>query len=849
MKKILHKLCVLVALFAVSTAASFAQTVFSKTVTADYDEAFTPTRVSFPLTDLATALDTDTATLAAQLDEFINNKSGDLDFNLIYGEGKYDGKTQTSAVGGGGFWMTQNGDRIDYAADGCVWFTELEYSVEDNVFTFRCGQYPERTSGLTCHANYEMSYNGKDANFEITYIVSSKVEIIPNEKMTFSGLTEAGSADLTISVPQTTSSQAKTYGFEVKDIADKLGVDKDQLVKYFEKFMFVRYYDEGNSEMKDSINGGYSYTANGNGYYWSQLMDENTGKVTEECYSSYATTEAVIYTYGYTYTGDSLYLNLGQYQGQAKENGTYKATVYICNNEAQYYALNLTVNVTKSEALPFSQMTCAGVYTDNVTIVPGYTAAVTRTIPSNIVEEIAELTGVANGDAHFYTYTDSLKTAITDSYSANAGFWYGKDGYIGNYGDEDAAMYIEWVTANNYSSFNVGQYIKTAIENGDSTTAAMLVVGEKSYYVLQFTLKVKDTVGERENWQIVATQEFDVQLVASQPAQVDTKGNVYKTILDWTGIKETLGMTAVTANDIYTWKSYQEEWVPDSLTNSNSCYGFGTGNGFWMSKDGRERANWSDSCAYAIYIQDVATDTASICYWMFDGAQKANTSTDTAYVAEIFVINSNNGSAYKLVLNITFVNDPSERTTQVVPVGSEKQTLIIRSDSWNDEAEGYGASFDLTNALTALGITEDEVMSCTWRVRNAAGRYAAAEGFAEMQATVFNANGEMVADDAEDQTYTIWYNEDTKQLCIYFLQNDGAYPAEDFACTIHVQMVYDTQSYGFNITLGSSEEAVGIQSVSNDVKASKGIYTLAGQRVSNASKGLYIINGKKVLVK
>ncbi|MCQ2112146.1 MAG: hypothetical protein MJY95_02250 [Bacteroidaceae bacterium] len=48
----------------------------------------------------------------------------------------------------------------------------------------------------------------------------------------------------------------------------------------------------------------------------------------------------------------------------------------------------------------------------------------------------------------------------------------------------------------------------------------------------------------------------------------------------------------------------------------------------------------------------------------------------------------------------------------------------------------------------------------------------------------------------------------------------------------------------------TTPEAVGIEDVKTAQSvAKKGIYTLAGQKVSNASKGLYIMDGKKVLVK
>lgn len=851
MKKILHKLGVLAAFFVAGSMTCFAQ--FSAEATADYDETYAITPLSISLSQLAETLGTDTIALTDALDSYFTDGSGNITFTLVYngGASTYDGVSDCSSNVYGGFWMTADGNKTTWGeTTGAVWCEEPSYDTSTDEMIFNCCQFPGQSSGQNCHANLQIAYNGKYAVIELAYNVKSKVEIIPNEGLTFSGLTQAGSADLTISVPKTTSSKANSYGFAVSDIADKLGVDKDELAKYFENYMFVRYYDEANSVMKDSINGGYTYTTNGNGYYWTQLTDDATGKVTEDCYSSTSTTEAVMYTYGYTYDGDSLYFYLGQYQGRTAENDTYKATVYLCNNEAQYYALNLTVNVTKSEALPFEKMTCAGTLNFSNKYVTASANTVQVSLTDDEVSAIENALNVENGDVVFYAYES--EGVPSDNSTANVGgFWLNKTGYICNWADEDAAMYVQPVTANNFSVFDTGLSGKTALQDGDTATTSIIIMGETSYYQLNFEFIVKNVIGDLENWKVVATQEYEAQLVYSQGyKQKDAAGNAYTIKLDWAGVKEAIGATSISANDVYAWKTYQSEWIPDSLTNSNSCSGDLTGNGFYMSRDGRSRATWNDYGAYGIYFASVATDTAYTIFYVRNDRPDsiAAPSVDSTYVGEFFVANSNNSKVVKLVFTINFVNDPSERTTQVISVGSEKQTQVVTAESENSDADGYVVGLDLTNALAALGITEDELYSCTWRARNASGKYVNAEGFDAAEAVMFNAQGQMVSGDAPDQAYSFWYSEEAKSLCMSFLGE--SYPTEDFSCTIYLQLVYEGQSYGLTITVGSSEAAVGINSISNDVKAAnKGIYTLAGQRVSNASKGLYIINGKKVLVK
>ena len=49
--------------------------------------------------------------------------------------------------------------------------------------------------------------------------------------------------------------------------------------------------------------------------------------------------------------------------------------------------------------------------------------------------------------------------------------------------------------------------------------------------------------------------------------------------------------------------------------------------------------------------------------------------------------------------------------------------------------------------------------------------------------------------------------------------------------------------------LGFGEDATGVETLKQEVKAGNQYFNLAGQRVAQPTKGLYIVNGKKVIVK
>lgn len=873
MRKTLQKLCAFTALFVLSTMSSFAQ--YKGSATSKYIGDYKPTTaISFPLTDVAATLGTDTTTLMNAIDAFwaitttLDKSSAPIDFLLVYNGTAYASSDHNQGEAGG-WWMNSAGEKTDWGFAGAIWYVMPDYDKENNTFSISCGQcsfYDETngidnrppTDGVTCTASFQLTYNGKTATFDITYIIKPK-NIKPTTDMKYSSLDIVKTINHTVSQPQTKSNKVLADTIVVEGLASTLGIDAAELADDLDAHLFVRdYNNDKDPYLKDSIKSDFSGDSS-NGYLWSKRINNETDQQElDSCYSGAIDAEAVTVfrTQDIAFSNDTIFMNVGQYNGNAKEGSTYTGTILICNTEGKAVEVNVNLAVTKSEALPFTKMTCVGTYTSTVTMTPG-TLYKTVTIPEDIVAEIEEKTGVVNGDAIFYAYADSTCQDITDVPTANnGGFWYLQNGYQGKWVNDftSNSMYVQPITYANYSSFEVGPNNKTYLQDGDSMTVALLVVGDNNYYILNFQLKLKSTVGERENWHIVNTYEYDAQLIKKQGyVQADADGNLYTIKLEWTKIKSDLGMESVTATDIYAWDTYQSSWIPDSLTNvTTSCTGGDGatgGNGFYMSKDGRQNLGWSTNSAYAIYIASVSSDTAYTVFYVHPETV-ANTSKDTAYVSEIFVVNSDNGNVVKLVYNIQFVESVSDRVAQVLPaeeVGKETLTLVLSEDK--DTGGIYMFDLDLAKACEALNLSDEELASAEWQVKkNSSGSLTVpSEGFEGAEICQFDSTG-IYTTAPEDAAFNLGVETDP-DVVIYVGVNGDV--TEDTGFTTKIALVYDQKAYVFNLVIaGSEEKATGINSVSDAKEnAVKGIYTLAGQRVNHASKGLYIINGKKVLVK
>ena len=846
MMKTLRNLLTLVALFAFTAAqAQFSATIEQEIWEDSYGDA---TLAEFSLSEVASALGTDTATLVAALDAeseafydaededtyYASVATNDVRFQVLYngGEQLYPqagyGYTQGYY---GGFWMLEDCTPCTWGDDGMAFYNYIGWDADEDVFYVAEGQAPGYFSvGDEVYANYLLTVNGSSVTFGITLSITAAEEVDITVDNVYANLTILDSIVVTVEEKPRTTYTADYVYIDFSQYVDKLGVTSSSLENYMEYYVYTRGYDYTNYVWTDTLNN--DFTADEPGFWFAQTYDEMTDSYSNECYSADYSSESIFFigTVAYDADSDTLYYYVGQYPGNCDENTSYWGTFYIVNG-TNAVAVTTILSVTEEEQIDFSEMTLAGSEWQQVVIEAEYEDA---TMIEVDMDAICELLGIDSGDYSYYAYKS--EGVLTNSSTANyGGFWFDIDGYVCSYGATGCAMYIEPYSTSYLNYLNVGQYVFTEIPEGDSLTCSLIVLGTTSYYQIDVNLKVEEAVVKDsvdiDEWTVVYTIEENIQLIADDD---DYELQTYEMDLD--AILNYTGLDALDSKCLYTWASaYTGGWDPSDLTNDYSCTPYP---GFWMSADGTYNYEFSSSCAYGMTFTYA---TGEIIFYNYPGA---NATGDT-YTSYFYIVNVENGNVVQLILDIEFVDE----IVEITDAGEEDIIIVLDDDLVNDDGEYYTEN-DLSTMYSTLGMTSDEYDTGIWYVASSSSRYTQPDTWA-IESTNFDADGYYTTDDAET-VFSVVYDDVEGQFIASLF---GEPIDDDVIYTTSFYYRYDYSRYYFNIVLATSEElATAISSLNSDsADEAEGIYDLSGRRLSNdvksLAKGLYIINGKKVLIK
>lgn len=760
----------------------------------------------FTLTEVAAALQTDTATLAAALDAWYNydeesgaEKPADM-FFLKSGDALVADYNTTAP---GGFWMTSDYQVAPYG-EGTVFYEDIWFDQAEDFFGIYLGQYPNALKdGATLTPTFVLKHGDKQVTFDITYIVKP-LPTMPEAELEIAKLEIVGETEITVTQYPRTGYDADVVKVSIAGVAESFGLDKEIFATMIPNQMYQAYTDDTYGMKVDSLLAIRYYDG------WVGLaFAENGDTLTEACAKSYSSADARFYTNAWSYNeeNDTLTCNLGQSPEKLVAGDNFYSYVYIVyGNKAFRIKYNLVI-----EAAPYVDPN------DFVSI--GTSTYVVEQINltdysySEIyvpIDSIAELLGTTATALSFQA--TGPEGGFTSSSTANAGgYWMTQNGIVCSW--NSGIFFVEPQATGDYSVLHVGQHAINQLSVGDEAHTLMYLVNGTQYYTLDITLKITQGEAVAQEFESVATRNFTVQ-------QLLNTGYAWSDQTAAIPFEQIDALIGTTEPVLY---AISNDSVAE-FTKSYTCTPYP---GFWLTPDGR-RTSWGANSTWGISSAYVSSSSAYTinCIQYHEGV-----ATGDVFTGQFYLVNEETGKMITINLTYQIVDEIVELDV----VGEEWINLPI---SMNDMMVDY----DFAKVATALGLESVEALFDGYYAKGmkADGTYSESVDIVN-NGVSFNASGAY----QEYASYGILVTEDFTQFLTY--SNDDI--SAPFKLEVTMCFQIDSKCYVIHITLlDEASYADGIESINADSKAGK-IYNLQGQEVAAPAKGIYIMNGKKVVIK
>ena len=783
---------------------------FKATVEQYANTDYSTVAAEFKLTEIATALETDTATLAAALNAWYNydeesgaEKPADM-FFLKSGE-ELVADYSTNAPGG--FWMSSDYRNVGHG-DEAAFYEDIWFDSAEDLFGIYLGQYPNALKdGATLTPTFVLKHGDKQATFDITYIVNP-LPTMPEAELEIAKLEIVGEAEVTVTQYPRTGYDADVVKVSIAGVAESFGLDKEVFATMIPNQMYQAYTDDTYGMKVDSLLA--------IGYYdgWVGLaFAENGDTLTEACAKSYSSADARFYTNAWSYNGenDTLTCNLGQSPEKLVAGDNFYSYVYIVyGNKAFRIKYNLVI-----EAAPYvdpNDFVSIGTSTYVVEQVNLTDYSYSEIyIP---IDSIAELLGTTATALSFQA--KGPEGGFTSSSTANAGgYWMTQNGIVCSW--NSGVFFVEPQASGDYSVLHVGQHAVNQLSVGDEAHTLMYLVNGTQYYTLDITLKIVQREAVAQDFESVATRNYTVQAIDANYAWSEIANSAsipFADIYNLIGTTEPV-LYALNVDSVAAQKG--EKYTKD--------YTMGEKPGFWLNEEGRQ-APWGSAPWGITGLNSTADNFIIQCIQMQDMGVVGD-----VYTGQFFLVNEENNKM--LTINLTY--QIVETIIQAEIVGEEWINLPVSVD---DAAVDY----DLTKVATAFGLESVDALFEGYYVKGLKADGTYTEGLDAIgSGIIFNISG--AADTYGD--IGVGFSEDYKQIWTYSnVDIEAPFKAEATFC-----FEIDSKRYIIHATLLDPESyAAGIEGISADKKDGK-IYNLQGQEVAAPAKGIYIMNGKKFLVK
>lgn len=787
---------------------------FTATVEQYANSDYSSVVAEFKLTEVATALETDTATLAAALNAWYNydeesgaEKPADMYFLKSGDELVADYSTNAP----GGFWMSSDYRNVGHDAEDAVFYQDIWFDSAEDFFGLYFGQKPNTLAdGATLTPTFVLKHGEKQVTFDITYTVKP-LPTMPEAELEIAKLEIVGETEVTVTQYPRTGYDADVVKVSLAGVAESFGIDKEIFATMIPNQMYQAYTDDTYGIKVDSL-----LTI---GYYdgWVGLaFAENGDTLTEVCAKSYSSTDARFYTNAWSYNAenDTLSCNLGQSPEKLVAGDNFYSYVYLVyGNKAFRIKYNLVI-----EAAPYidpNDFVSIGTSTYVVEQINLTDYSYTEIyVP---IDSIAELLGTTASTLSLQA--TGQEGGFTSSSTANAGgYWLTQNGVVCSW--NSGVFFVEPQATGDYSVLHVGQHAANQLSVGDEAHTLLYLVKDTKFYTLDITLKIVQREAVAQDFESVATRNYTVQAIDANYTWSEIANSasipfadIYNLIGTTEPVLYALNVDSVAAE---TGEKYTKN------------YTMGEKPGFWLDADGRQ-APWGSAPWGITGLNSTADNFIIQCIQMQDMGVVGD-----VYTGEFFLVNEENNKM--ITINLTY--QIVETVVQAEIVGEEWINLPV---SMEEDAVDY----DLTKVATAFGLESVSALFEGYYVKGLKADGTYTEGLDAIgSGVIFNTSGG--ADTYGD--IGVGFSEDYTQIWTYSnVDLEAPFKAEATFC-----FEIDTKRYIIHATLLDPEsyEAAqeGIEGINADSKAGK-IYNLQGQEVAAPTKGIYIKDGKKFLVK
>lgn len=787
---------------------------FTATVEQYANSDYSQVAAEFKLTEIATALETDTATLAAALNAWYNydeesgaEKPADM-FFLKSGE-ELVADYSTNAPGG--FWMSSDYRNVGHG-DEAAFYEDIWFDSAEDLFGIYLGQYPNALKdGATLTPTFVLKHGDKQVTFDITYIVNP-LPTMPEAELEIAKLEIIGETEVTVDQTPSMSWKAYVASVSLAGVAEKFGVDAEIFPTMIPNQLYQAKIDLTYGLKVDSL---IAITVNDG---WGRVaMSLEGDTLTEVCSANYGSLADLkaFYTNGWSFDAatDTLSCNMGQFPERMVAGDQLYSYVYLVYGNKAFrikYILNVIEdpNAGKNN---LEDMTKVGSSTFSLEQYP--TTDYSTTYISLNADSIATLLGCSISDMVLQAI-DNNGALSTNSTATKGGYWMTQGGIICGWG-ENAYFFVEPNVQGDYSQLNFGQMPgNTAI--GEEGHTMLYLTANGNYYELDITLKIvaKEIVG-LESFENVATRNLTIQQEYityewSKAASIPME-QIYSLIGTTEPVLYGLAVDSVAAT---TGSKYTDDYT---------CSPFP---GFWLNAEGRNDKWGSSTFTWGMSAAVEVSDEAYNINCMLDHGAIGD-----VYNGQFFLANLENQKM--ITINLTY--QIVETLVEFEVVGEEWINLPV-------SMEDASVDYDLTKVATAFGLESVSALFEGYYVKGLKADGTYTEGLDAIESgVILNTSG--AADTYGD--IGVGFSEDYKQIWTYSnVDIEAPFKAEATFC-----FEIDSKRYIIHATLLDPESyAAGIEGISADKKDGK-IYNLQGQEVVAPAKGIYIMNGKKFLVK